>query len=206
MAQASSREMPGARRAGGSGKARAAAVRADASFRNFSTRFMPFSSFTLERGIFHGVDGVEIREIQIAGLSGVFIMVEDVVFLRRAVEHDVLSSFRQFPERHVRAHAHFAADVRHQRPHQAVPRGDRALVDGKRLVRHERCHVHSMHRSRAAASLAGALRIERQFLGGRCVKMRAALRADELLARGDEQRGRYISVRSGSGGWQDGNT
>ena len=195
------RDAPQFRRAGGSGKARAAAVRADALFQKLLHALHALFVLYLGKGIFHGVDGVEIRKIQIAGLSGVFIMVEDVLLLRRAVEHDVLFFFRQLPERHVRAHAHFAADVRHQRPHQAVPRGDRALVDGKRLVRHERCHVHSMHRSRAAAPLAGSLRIERQFLGGRCVKMRAALRADELLARGDEQRRRYIvSVRAAVAG------
>ena len=64
-------------------------------------------------------------------------MVEDVLLLGRTVVDDVLFLFRQVAEGHVGAHAHRAADIRHQGPHQAVPRGDRALVDGQGVVRHQ---------------------------------------------------------------------
>ena len=96
--------------------------------------------FVLNLGecIFDGIDGVEVGEVQLARLVGIFVVVEDVLLLRGAVEDDVLFTFGQVAERYIRAHAHLAADVSHQRPHQAVPRRDRAAVDGQGIVGHER--------------------------------------------------------------------
>ena len=86
-------------------------------------------------------------------------------FHRRTVEYDVALLIRQLRKRHVRPHAHRAAHVRHQRPHERAPRRDRAVVDRKTLVRHERCKVHGAHHARPVAAAARALRVERQFLG-----------------------------------------
>ena len=126
---------------------------------------------------------------------------EDMLFLRRAVEHDVLLPLRQLAERHIRAHAHLAADIRHQGPHQAVPRGNRTLVDGQGLIRHKRRHIDGVHHARAAALLARALRVECQLLGRRSIKMHAARRADELLPGRDEQRrGQIMAIRAAVAG------
>ena len=119
-------------------------------------------------------------------------MVENVLFLGGAVEDDVLFLRRQVAEGHVRAHAHLSADVGHQRPHQAVPWGDGAAIDGERVVRDERFKVDRPHGSRAAAALARALGVEGQLLGGRHVKVRAAVGADEFLPGGDGERRRQI--------------
>ena len=79
--------------------------------------YREFLSFECEgdlgKSIFYGVNGVEVGKIQITGLPGILIVIENVLFLRRAVEHDVLLPLRQLAERHIRAHAHLAADIRH---------------------------------------------------------------------------------------------
>ena len=69
---------------------------------------------------------------------------------------------------------------------------DGAAVDGERVVRDERFKVDRPHGSRAAAALARALGVEGQLLGGRRVKVRAAVGADELLPGGDGERRRQI--------------
>ena len=71
---------------------------------------------------------------------------------------------------------------------------------------HERAQVDRAHGARAAAVLAGSLRVEGQLLGGRRVKVRAAVGADELLARRRRRAWAADSARSGSGGWQGGST
>ena len=68
----------------------------------------------LGEGVFDGVDGIEVGEIQLARLVGILVVVEDVLLLRGAVKDDVLFLFGQVAERYIRAHAHLAADVGHQ--------------------------------------------------------------------------------------------
>ena len=119
-------------------------------------------------------------------------MVKNMLLFRRAVENDLLFALGQIAEGHVGAHAHLAANVGHQRPHQAVPGRDGPAVDGERIVRHQRAHVHRAHAARSAAFGAGSLRVEGQLLGGGGIKARAAFGAGKLLARCDGKRGRQI--------------
>ena len=113
---------------------------------------------------------------------------EALEIYRRIQQRKLLRS--QFPEGHDRPHAHFPANIRHQRPHQAVPRGHRPLVDGEGLVRHQSRQVHGVHHPRAAAFGAGPLGVEGQLLGRGGIEMRAAHGADQLLPRRHRQRGR----------------
>ena len=168
------------------------AVRAHVLFQKLLDALHALLVLDLGKRIFHGIDGIKISKVQLSRLIGVFGVVENVLFLRRAMVDDVLLPLRQVAKRHIRAHAHLPADVRHQRPHEAVPWRHRPLVDRERIIRHQGRHVHRAHTARAAASWARALRVEGQLLGARCVKMHAALRAGQLLARGDQQRRRQV--------------
>ena len=195
------RNAPQPRRAGRARQTRAVTIRADILFQKLFHSLHALFVLDLGKSIFYGVNGVEVGKIQITGLPGILIVIENVLFLRRAVEHDVLLPLRQFAERHIRAHAHLAADIRHQGPHQAVPRGNRTLVDGQGLIRHKRRHINGVHHARAAALLARALRVECQLLGRRSIKMHAARRADELLPGRDEQRrGQIMAIRAAVAG------
>ena len=167
-------------------------VRAHVLFQKLLDALHALLVLDLGKGIFHGIDGVKVGKVQLSRLIGVFGVVENVLLLRRAMVDDVLFPLRQVAKRHVRAHAHLPADVRHQRPHETVPRRHRPIVDRERIIRHQRRHVHRAHTARAAASWARALRVEGQLLGARCVKMHAALRAGQLLPRGDQQRRRQV--------------
>ena len=89
-------------------------IRANILFQKF---FHPLHAlFVLDLGkrIFHRVNGVEIGEVQFSGLTGVFVVIKNVLFLRRTVEHDVLFFVGQLAKRHIRAYPHLAANVCHQ--------------------------------------------------------------------------------------------
>ncbi len=119
----------------------------------------------------------------------------------KTVVHDGFFRVRQIAKGHVRAHAHGAAHVGHQRPHQRVPGRDGSLVDGQTRIRHQRRAVNRVYHARAAAGVAGALAVEGQFLGGRREKVRAALGADEILPGGHGQRRRHgMPVRAAVAG------
>ena len=177
------------------------AIRADILFQKFFHALHALLILDFGKRVFDGVNGVKIGKIQISGLTGILIVIENVLFLRRTVEYDVLFLLGQIPERDICPHAHFTADVRHERPHQAVPRGDGSLVDGQRIIRHQRRHIYGVYHSRSATFCARALRIERQLLGGRRVKMRAAFRADQLFSGCDQKgRGEIMPVRAAVAG------
>ena len=182
------RDPPQLRGAGGIGKAGAAAIRADIFFQKFLYALHALFVPDLGEGVFNGEDGVVIGEIQFPCLIRTLCVVKNMLFLRRTVVDDLLFFRGQLTERHIGTHAHFAADIRHQRPHQAVPRGDRAPVNAECVIRHKAFDIYCPHAAGAAALLTGTLGVERQFLGGRCVKMSAALRTNELFSCGDSQR------------------
>ena len=115
-----------------------------------------------------------------------------MLFLRRAVENDVSFPVGQFTERYIGAHAHGAADVGHERPHQAVPRRDGPVVNADALVRHKRGTVHGADLARAVAGAAGALAVEGQLLRRRRTHKCAAFRAINRLLGGDVQRWRHV--------------
>ena len=110
-------------------------------------------------------------------------MVKDVLFLRRSVVYNVLFLLREILKWHVRPRPHLPADVRHQGPHEGIPRSYRALIDGKGFIRHQSRTVNSAYDSRSVACPAGALAVEGQFLRRRGVKFFPTLRAGEFLSR-----------------------
>ena len=105
-----------------------------------------------------------------------------MLFLRRTAVDDLLFPVRQIPEGNVRADPHGPADIRHQRPHQRIPGRHRSLIDGQRLIRHQRGSVHRPHDSRSIAGAAGSLAVEGKLLRRGRVKSGAAHRAAKLLS------------------------
>ena len=96
------------------------------------------------------------------------------------MKDDVPLLLRQFPKRHIGAHAHFPGNVLHQRPHQGLPGQHRALIDTQTLVRHKCRFVHRADDARAVAALAGALAVEGKLLSPRREEGLAAFGAPEL--------------------------
>ena len=110
------------------------------------------------------------------------------------MENDVPFLWRKLRERHICAHAHFPTDIRHQRPHQRIPRRHGALIDRKRFIRHKGRFIHCTHDARAAAGRAGALAVKSKTLRARRHKYFAADRTDKLLANGHVRR--WIQIMS----------
>ena len=119
-------------------------------------------------------------------------MIKNVLFLRRAMENDILFPVGQVAEGHIGAHAHLPADIHHQRPHQALPRGHGTFVDRKRIVRHKGALVHGHHHAGTAAGAAGTLAVKGKLFRRRGVKAGPAFGADQLLPGGHGQGGRKI--------------
>ena len=112
------------------------------------------------------------------------------------------SLFGQVAERHIRAHAHLAADVGHQRPHQAVPRRDRAARrwSGNRPARaSSKSTVRTMpvppHFWQAPCG------VERQLLRATARRNARRTRADRAPCPPQQPAKAARSARSGSGGW-----
>ena len=191
------------RRTGSSRQACAMTIRTNIFFEKLFYPFHAFFILDLGKGIFYGVDGIKIGEIQFCKVVGVrfFRTVKNVLFHSRTVEYDLLFLFCQLPKRNIRAHTHFPANVCHQGPHQAVPGGNSSFVDRQRVIRHQRIRIHSADDPGAAASLTGSLGIKGQLFCRRCIEMCAAFRTDKLFSCGDSQRRRKeMSIRTAVAG------
>ena len=94
--------------------------------------------FYLRQRIFDCINSVEVGKIKLGKIVGIAFlrMVENMLFLCRTVINDFLLPLRQLAKRYIYAHAHLLADISHQRPHEAVPRCNSALLYGKRFIRH----------------------------------------------------------------------
>ena len=186
------RDAPKLRRSCCLGETGASAVRADLFLQKLFHTLHALFILDFCQGVFHGIDCIVIGKIELACLVGFFGFIEDVLLLRRTIVHDVFFLLGQIPEGHVGAHAHFPADIGHQRPHQGVPGGDSPFVDCQRLVGHKGGAVHSADGACAVAGAAGSLAVEGKLLRRRCVEVDAALRTDQLLLRGDRQGGLVV--------------
>ena len=124
--EADSAQFRGARRRR---QARAAAFGADLLFQELFHPLHAFFVLHLGQRVFDGVGGVVIGEVKLSGLIGVFGFVQNVPLFGGAAVDDLALLRRQLPERDVGADPHRAADIRHQRPHQRIPRRDSALID-----------------------------------------------------------------------------
>ena len=147
--------------------------------------------------VFHRVDRVEEGEVQGRRALPVLGTVEDVLLDGGAFKDDLPFFGRKVPEGHVGSHAHGAADVRHEGPHERVPGRDRPFVDREAFVGNERGVVDRAHDARAAATPAGAASVEGQLFGRGRKEVRAALGTDEFLPCRDVRRGRHaVTVRT----------
>ena len=124
-------------------------------------------------------------------------MHDDMALLLRAMEDDFAFLRRQLREWHVGTHAHLAADILHQRPHERAPGRDRSLVNRLRLVRHKCALVDDAHRAGATAGRAGTIAVEGKLFRAKAVEALAADRADDrLLERHIHRRRDPVSVRT----------
>ena len=181
-----------ARCPGGVRQARAAAVGTGILAQELLHAFHPLLVGDLREGVLHRIDGAVVGEVHFGEAVGLLVLVDDVALLGRAVVDDLLLLRGQVPEGDIRAHAHLAGDVLHQRPHQRAPGSHGAFVDGQRLVRHERGFVHGPDGAGAAAFLAGALAVEGQLLRPGGEEMRSADGTDQLLLGGHGEGGLEI--------------
>ena len=112
--------------------------------------------------------------------------------LRRTVEHDVPLLLGELSERNIRADSHVPGDVLHQGPHQGLPGGHRALVDGLRLVRNEGGLVDLVGYAGAVAFPAGSCAVERELLRAGRRYYLAAYGASYLEHRGEVYAGLQV--------------
>ena len=187
-------QAPELRRSGRVGKPRPAAVGTDLFPEELLHTLHALLIRDLVEGVEHGGSCAVIGEIHFArrGRVRLFWAVEDMLLDHGAVEDDLFFFVCQFSVGDVRPDAHGAAHIRHQGPHQTVPRGDGTLVDAQCFVRDQRALVHGADRSRAAAAFAGALTVEGQLLRAGTVKGDAADGADDFPFRRDAHRRRAI--------------
>ena len=184
------RNTPKPWRTGSSGQACAVACRANILFQKL---FHPLHAlFVLDLGqcIFHGVNRVIIGKIKLSRLIGFLRLVKNMLLDRWAMIDDLFLFCGQVTEWYLRTDPHFTAHVGHQRPHQAVPRSNCALINAEGVIRHKACHIDGSDAAGAATLLTSPLRIERQFLSRRCIKMRTARRTNKLSSCCDSQ-GRF---------------
>ena len=172
---------------GSSGQACAVARRTNLLFQKLFHSLHALFVLDLGQCIFHGVNRVIIGKIKLSRLIGFLRLVKDMLLDRWAVIDDLFLFCGQVTEWHVGTHPHFPAHIGHQRPHQAVPRSNCALINAEGVIRYKACHIDGSDAAGAAALLTSSLGIERQFLRGRCIKMRTARRTNEFFSCGDSQ-------------------
>ena len=125
-------------------------------------------------------------------------MVHDVPFFRGAVQHNLFFVGGEVFVRHVGAHAHLAAHIHHDRPHERAPRRHRTLLDRQVRVGDQRGIIHRAHNARAGAGGARAARVEREVLRAERLHLGAAHRADDRpLERDVRRRVEHVAVRAG---------
>ena len=139
--------------------------------------------------VLHGVYGVVVGEIKLGEIVALLWLVQDMLLDGRAVEHDIPFGVGQLVEWNVRAHAHRAAHLLHQIPHQRTPGQHGSVIDAFRLVGYQRLPVDRAHDARSRTGWACAGGIERQLLGGWRMHESAAGHASNGQLGGDVHRG-----------------
>ena len=182
-------DAPQPRRPRGVAQTRAMAVRAHAVLQVFGDAFHAALVLDLGECVLDGVDGAVVGEVELPVLLRVLADVMDVLLDHRPVVDDLFLTVGQVAERHVGAHAHLAAHVRHERPDEAAPHDDGAFVDGLRLVGHECGFVDDVRDAGALADRAGAAAVEGEVLCPGRLDLRPAFGADDRLHGGDGEGG-----------------
>ena len=162
------------------GKPRSVTIGTDSLLEEALDPLHPLLVLDFGQGIFHGVDRVKISKIHFCSLFGLRVHIKDMLLFSRAVVDHLLFFVGEVFERHVRTHAHLAAHVLHQGPHESPPDYDRSLVDGKILIGHKGRLVDRAGNASPAAGRTCPAAVEGQFLRSGPVKACAANRADGL--------------------------
>ena len=130
-------------------QARAVAVRARFLFDERLDALKALRVFRFVERIEHGARGAEIREVHLARAVLLLQVVHDVPFFRGPMQHNLFFVGGEVFVRHVGAHAHLAAHVHHDRPHERAPRCDRTLLDRQVRVGDQRGIIHRAHNAGA---------------------------------------------------------
>ena len=115
----------------------AAALRAGALLQKFFHPFHALLVGNLGKGIFYGVDRIEIGKVQLTHGPGVGVLIQQMDLVRGAVEDRFPLLSRQLPERNICPDSHFPGNVLHKGPHQGLPGEHSPLFDGQGLIRHQ---------------------------------------------------------------------
>ena len=151
----------------------------------------------LGKGIFDCIHRIKIREVHLPGRTAGLILVDHMLFDRRAMKDNVPLLRCQLLKRHIRAHAQISCNILHQRPHQRLPRPHRALVDRQRFIRHQTVQIYSPHQSRTTTFRAGTLTVKSQLLRTRWQYSFAAHRTvDQLFCCHSQRRINIMPVRT----------
>ena len=171
---------PQAGRPGCLGKPCPLAIRADSLLEEAFDPLHALLVLDLGQGIFHGIDRIEIGKIHFSSLLCLRIHIKDMLLLGGAVIDHLLFFRSEVFEGHIRPHAHLAAHILHQGPHEGPPDHDRSLVDGQILIGHKGRLIDCAGNAGPAAGRTCPAAVEGQFLCSRPVKARTADRTDGL--------------------------
>ena len=177
------------RGSGGNAQSSAAAIGAWPLLEKPGHALQTFLVLGLGERILHRVHGVEVGEVEFGEIVAFLRLIKDVLFDGRPIEYDVALLGRELAERHVGAHAHCAAHLLHEVPHERAPRQHRAVVDAFRFIRDQSRAVHFAHDAGSRAGRAGTGRVEGECFGTGRMEFFTALRA------GDGQAGRHVERR-----------
>ena len=112
-------------------EARAVAVGADVLFKELCQARKALLVLDLRERVLHRVNRVEVGKVHLAHVAGLGALIEHVVLLGRAVKNNLALLGREVAKRHIGADAHLAGNVAHELPHELLPRGNGALLDGE---------------------------------------------------------------------------
>ena len=162
------------------------AIRTDILFQEFLDTFHPLFVLYLIQRIEDGCRSAVIGHIQITDscTALVFWHIKDVLFLHRTIIDNLFFFLCQVLKRNICAHAHLPADIRHQRPHQRIPRCNGPLVNGFAFIRNERCPVNSSYHSCATAAFTSSGGIKSKIFCPRRIEMLSTLWADQFSVHG----------------------
>ena len=165
------------------GQPRSPAFRTHIHFQELLNPLHALLILHLGQGILHGMDRAVVGEIHFREDIGVLRFIQDMFLLRGSVENDILFSLGELVVRDVGPYPHLTADVGHEGPHKAVPRGYRSIIDGLCLIRHQGGFIHHLYGPGTSASPAGSLAVEGELLRGGRHNASSAHRTDDLLLR-----------------------
>ena len=89
-------------------------LRADNLFQKLLDPLHALFVLHFRKGVFYGIDGIEIGKIQFSRLIRAFGMIKNMLFLRGTVINNFFFALGQITERYIGTHPHRTADLGHQ--------------------------------------------------------------------------------------------